>query len=566
MKSKIYYQVFHIILFVVILGISGCGHHNETDCKLDLVDSLMEERPDSALCILDNIQESDLIGDRRKARYALLKSMALDKNYIDTTTFDVLQPAIDYYLKNGNADEKLRTLYYQGVIYANAGSDDLAMQSYLNGVEVNGEVLDSLTLARLLVAQSTLYYKQYRLSNFIENNLCAARIFHSLGKPSQQLRCYCRALNAKVILKNKIGADSLVAVCKSLEDVVPECTDVVSRTLLAYIIEFGDEDVVKNGIAKIQDSGRSHNSGFILAHGYLKIGELDKAMYVLNNVSIDDNIMDSLNYWSVKTEIFEKMGNHEQALDCYRNYSRLLEDFYDSLFSNELLFSEKKHEMEMESLIKLQKKDNLLKLCLGGIILLICIGGLFFYRSRLNKAARTIAEQNAEKLQLEADNLRLEFGQLEEEHQRLTTLLEDHREMAGSMKDVIRKRLDLLNSLLAKEITSNDSYAKPYREWIDSIRNDQKAFMNSTRMVFQASNPEFIDYLKEHSLTDNEINYVCLYALGLRGKEVGEYIQLKRHYNISSEIRRKLGIDGHSANLGPYVRQIMTQLSEGMGG
>ena len=36
-------------------------------------------------------------------------SMALDKNYIDTTTFDIIQPAIDYYLSKGNADEKLRT-------------------------------------------------------------------------------------------------------------------------------------------------------------------------------------------------------------------------------------------------------------------------------------------------------------------------------------------------------------------------------------------------------------------------------------------------------------------------
>lgn len=28
-----------------------------------------------------------------------LMFMALDKNYIDTTTFDVIQPAINYYLK-----------------------------------------------------------------------------------------------------------------------------------------------------------------------------------------------------------------------------------------------------------------------------------------------------------------------------------------------------------------------------------------------------------------------------------------------------------------------------------
>lgn len=159
-----------------------------------------------------------------------------------------------------------------------------------------------------------------------------------------------------------------------------------------------------------------------------------------------------------------------------------------------------------------------------------------------------------------SDNLRLELGQLEEEHSKLTSLLEERKELEAPMQEAIRKRLDMLNSLLAKEITANESYAKPYREWIDSIRNDRKEFMNSTRVVFQASHPEFICFLQNHGLTDDEINYVCLYAIGLRGKEVGEYIQLKRHYNICSEIRSKLGIDEHSANLGPYMRKLMNKV------
>ena len=43
----------------------------------------------------------------------------------------------------------------------------------------------------------------------------------------------------------------------------------------------------------------------------------------------------------------------------------------------------------------------------------------------------------------------------------------------------------------------------------------------------------------------------------MRGKEVGEYIQLRRHYHISSDIRRKLGIDDHETNIGIYIRKLM---------
>lgn len=58
----------------------------------------MNTKPDSALTILNSIHASGFKG-KDAARYALLKSMALDKNCIDTTTFDILEPAIDYYIK-----------------------------------------------------------------------------------------------------------------------------------------------------------------------------------------------------------------------------------------------------------------------------------------------------------------------------------------------------------------------------------------------------------------------------------------------------------------------------------
>jgi hypothetical protein len=117
-----------------------------------------------------------------------------------------------------------------------------------------------------------------------------------------------------------------------------------------------------------------------------------------------------------------------------------------------------------------------------------------------------------------------------------------------------------LNSLLAKEITNVDSYAKPYNKWIESIRKDKDEFKNSTREAFTVSHPKFMNHLVSHGLSIDEINYLCLYALGLRGKDVGEYINLKRHYNVSSEIRKKLGIGEHETNIGLYVRRLMDEL------
>ncbi|MBU3838402.1 MAG: hypothetical protein H9777_08855 [Candidatus Phocaeicola faecigallinarum] len=108
---------------------------------MDLAESLMISQPDSSLVIL-NALDGETLDEAASARFALLKSMALDKNYIDTTTFDVLQPAIDYYIKKGSPDEKLRTYYYQGRIYHNQGDDDMAMKSFLSATDIKDGISD----------------------------------------------------------------------------------------------------------------------------------------------------------------------------------------------------------------------------------------------------------------------------------------------------------------------------------------------------------------------------------------------------------------------------------------
>ena len=99
-----------ILLLVGINGIVSCSGSRQKEA-FDIAESLMETHPDSALLILKGMDKSQLHSKAAQARYALLLSMALDKNFVDTTTFDVLQPAIDYYLKKGAAYEKLRTYY-----------------------------------------------------------------------------------------------------------------------------------------------------------------------------------------------------------------------------------------------------------------------------------------------------------------------------------------------------------------------------------------------------------------------------------------------------------------------
>ena len=111
MIRRIAHHINIILLTAVLLITGSCDRNGAVWEMLDMAENLMDSKPDSALRVLEGIPASKVKGKEVSARYALLKSMALDKNCIDTTTFDILQPAIDYYIKHGTPDEQLRTYY-----------------------------------------------------------------------------------------------------------------------------------------------------------------------------------------------------------------------------------------------------------------------------------------------------------------------------------------------------------------------------------------------------------------------------------------------------------------------
>ncbi len=564
-----------IIMAAILLAMTCCGRHGAAWRQMDAAEGLMESHPDSALCILDSIDPGTLGGQEEKARYALLKSMALDKNYIDTTDFKVLQPAIDYYPEHGTPDERLRTYYYQGRIYTNIADYESAMQLFMKAIDLREDVTDSLVLAHAYMALGTLNYNEYKIDAYIRNNIAAADLYIKLNdRTVSAIRSYTNALDGYILTRNKVKADSMLAVCRQLVDQNPEGVTYLSPSIMSYTLEFGTPDEIRQCLYRYQKKDLTSEQTVDLARGFLQIGEADKAMQLINSVVPGTNILDTLKYDLNMVDILDSLGRYKEAYMLFRDYAVLNDGYHNELFANDLLHADKRHQLEIDSLNSLRKKDRTIWGILCGVFALTLIALWLYYLGYRQKTRRRLAEQEkekaeAEKIQaelerdkemLEAEALRRDISDLEAERDRLREIERKHSEISQSVKDVIRFRLDVLNSLLAKEIADNDDYAKPYRDWIKTLRKDKKKFMDTTSEAFAVSHPRFMEYLHEHGLTQTEINYLCMYAIGLRGKEIGDYIELKRHYVMGSVIRSKLGIDKHETNLGPYVRQLLNEL------
>ncbi len=120
------------LLLVCACLLTACGSTEHIERTLSIAAQQMMSRPDSALHLLSEIDPGTLGRGRTRARYALLYTQALDKNYIDTTSDSLLSVAYRYYRHRPSSDSVRFLLdYHYGRIHHNAGDCDAAIPHYL---------------------------------------------------------------------------------------------------------------------------------------------------------------------------------------------------------------------------------------------------------------------------------------------------------------------------------------------------------------------------------------------------------------------------------------------------
>lgn len=579
--SYVLLAVGAVVAAAAVICFSSCGGRSSAvERELAHVDSIMESHPDSALQILNRI-DTLVMRKEDRARFSLLKSMALDKNYIDMQTFEVLQPALDYY--TGFSKENLRTLYYQARIYQNAGNKNAAQKIFVTAKQkYEDNIPDSLTYARLLVAQAIIFDQIYKLDDFIQNNFRAAEIYKKKGCDYHEFDCMLKIYNGYITTANKAGADSVFEICQRMVSELDYGSRDLLESYLDYLNVFGSKGELKEILESITQLENMKDETILeISKGYLKVGDTDRALEYISTVDLTNDSILKVKYLATKYNIFYKLGRYKEAIDAYVDCDHYIDSLDLELYNNDLLFAEEKHKLIVDNLNEKVKRNQIASISLGLIALLILVLSVYIHRHTINKkkielmhsenirldierSNLELENQNAElrnsRQRLEIENFRLQVNRLESECDNLKKILNNRTELSKPIEEAIKERIAVLNGLLARAITENDSFAKPFSELTKQVTKDKDKFINSTRLAFKASHPRFIEYLEKHNLTESEINYACLYAIGLRGKEVGEYIQAKGHYNISSSIRKKLGMTEHETNLGIYIRQKMEEL------
>ena len=187
-----------LLFFIIATSIlAACIGNGKEHAALNAALTIINDRPDSALAILEDI-EYESLGERDKARYGLLFTQAMYRCSRKTDNDTLIDRSITYYQQKGNLADLANSYYYKGctdyfrgelkgsirsfkkaehlidncdevfanklyerLAYANfhSGCIDLAMDYSKSFLDSSVELADSELIARSLAAVASCYYQ-----------------------------------------------------------------------------------------------------------------------------------------------------------------------------------------------------------------------------------------------------------------------------------------------------------------------------------------------------------------------------------------------------------------------
>lgn len=430
-----------ILIACLCLLPSSCRQSTETASVLAEAETLMNEKPDSALTLLKSIPAPEKLTGQAQARYALLYSQALDKNYIDTANDSLIQIAVNYYKDRSDVKAKFYAYYYLGRVYVNGNQYDKATLAFINA-EQEVEGLGDDYAAGLLYRQMADIYRRYydftkalecyqRATGYYEQAgkhqhklwglLSQSAVYDAMGEKQKSYDILCNVKNEA----KEIGNIQYVRYC--LGDLIMLCIRMEkSAEALNFYKEFvnnysidGLNPVFYANLALLQAREKNNE----LALSYLK-----KAW------NLSESVNDSINLHHLSSQIYLLQNNDSQAYSELENCVVLQnKEMLKALRQPVLTIQKDFLETELAHKQYRIKMERLVYTLVGIIVILVTVLVVSVLRKKLKKQEK-VYQQKLANLQTEA---------LERERQLRTYTQELENKSALSRKDIERLTLEL---------------------------------------------------------------------------------------------------------------------------
>ena len=405
----------NLFLLLLVLGLFSCSQQNVSR-ELNDAESCVQDHPGTALQILSRIDTSTLKNRKVRARYALLFSMALDKNFIDTTDLRIISPAKLYYEKRGTAREKMLTSYYLGRIQQNASNDAASMYSMMSALSEAKKLQSDRYLGMIYTVMADLCGHSYSWEEERIYLRSAQNAFRALGDTISTLNIAGRlALNAF----NLGEVQSALRQMDSLE-VHVDSIPALYKPLLeqrAYILA---SNYVKDYSSSFRDYSKALSIGSSLPLGHMAMyafvlgqcGHTEEAQslyQLLAHQSLEANTY--VQYRQMAS--FEEAGHYKEAYEALRQSVLFQNEEVNRTLSQSLFRSQRDFYQLQQQQTQTEKERQFFYL-LNLILSLILLGGI---ASVLIVQAFKWHRNKATQMDRLADTLRSALGKEQEKNE-----------------------------------------------------------------------------------------------------------------------------------------------------
>lgn len=574
MRPSAIFQIITAAAIVVLIA-SSCGNR-ETVRKMDTADAVMWTRPDSALAVLESIDTLDLRTEKRRARYSLLYTMALHKNWIDTADIRVIRPAERYYERHGSNEDKMRMNYYLGTVQQNAGDLESAISSYLRAKEYSSRS-DNLVFKGIISSSiSDVYLLNHNNSESI--SYCKeACDFFALAKDTFRL------WNTTGLLANRYSNITSWTKSDSLYSIFFSQPVRDSSIYAMQLLNLSWNNIFKPGSdphksidlfrKATEEYGVTPSIGDYCVYAYASeiIGNHDASNDIIRQLEKVDSSSTILKIW--KYRIFKRRGDYKDALVCLEQSiddrdSEVLETVGQSVALAQSAYYENK-----SSLLEMERRiQSLLKWIAVVLCLLVMVSSWWIITVQRRKRREQFEEMssiNDEVTQRLNESLLCEVEHL----RRIESLSAANQSAEKEIQDLSEKLSDsegkeqLLMSLRTKYVQANKrQYAKlnllcrQYLESSQSRKGKDRIYdeVKNILSILEESNQKELESMLDDSLdgimtklraampytTEKDFRFITFLILGFDTKTIARMMDYNvntvytKRYNIKEKLSR----------------------------
>ena len=505
MKSVV--QIFLLMAALsAICAISGCSHN--ADPRLLSADELMEERPDSALSILETYTGAWDADDYDGALHGLLLTQARYKNFIDETDDSLISASADYFIKHDDKALASRALFHAGMIQMNSNRLGDAAVSFTKGLDLARDSKSYMWEGRCAQGLFMIYCK---LMNTSEQIRYAEEAYGAYSKGGFDSWADYARLDLARAYNNNGQYEKSIGITKDIEVSAREKKDIL---VLSETLQL--RGVSTYVLGRYKESLESYSMVYDIKPSILTDNDkhiIEILQHELDWSSCQDSVRQFKGVLEVGNEpvhafiVLAREGKYKEAYESLERYKNTQDSVLSMIIKNNVSESVNQYERMRSSLKEAQVKNERM---LYWVVILVIVAVLIivFWRYR-----EYVHKSESRRLKAEADMESLRSDLLAQ-YEKTRINMDDASEIQGQAVNedftrIIRQKYSEVNSLCDE-----------YYQSRHSKKDNEKATEKVNSIVSGLTDKEGID---------NIISYVD-------GTTDGLYSSFKRDFfDISEE-------------------------------